>query len=615
MTTKSPANQFPVSELPELLQQAISVHQAGDLDKAEPLYRQFLAQQPEQPTALQLLGLLHSQKNEHEIAIELMQKSLRLFPQQAEVANNLANSLSSCGRLDEAIESYLQATTIKPVYIEAWRNLGLCYTQQENYEQSNNAFLRCLEIQPEDAISWFCMADMFQKQGNIDSAIQYLQKTLELKPDYAEAHHNMGVCLRLKQKPAEAIRYYENACQLGLDRAELYQNLGSAQVDVQHIDAAMQAYRKAIERNPEDIISHSNLNKLLWEQELLDDYLHSYEEALLKIPASEQLAMSYSIALNQQENHEQAEQVLSEALRRSPDSSELKSLLAYTYECQDEWDNALQMHAQAVASADSIANHRISYARALLACQRPKEALAHAEKASIELPFNQRAIAYLGLCWRMLDNEADAFINDYENFVQIFDIPVPAQYSSRDEFNEQLTLVLNSLHLGKRHPPEQTLRGGTQTHGDLFERKESEIQDLVSGLSECVHEYINKLPANDEHPLLMRRSQRFDFSASWSVRLQRSGYHTMHVHPLGWISSAYYVQVPPEVSESDARGGGIKFGEPDINIGWRGVAKRHIQPQAGRLVLFPSYMWHGTIPFESNAPRMTVAFDVEPVHD
>ena len=86
----------------------------------------------------------------------------------------------------------------------------------------------------------------------------------------------------------------------------------------------------------------------------------------------------------------------------------------------------------------------------------------------------------------------------------------------------------------------------------------------------------------------------------------------MHTHPLGWISSAYYVNVPREVSDSDAHGGGIKFGEPDIDLGAAGEASRIIQPTAGRLVLFPSYMWHGTIPFESDEPRMTVAFDVVP---
>ena len=610
-----PPSQTSTAELPALLQQAVAAHQAGNLDIAMPLYDRFLTQNPAHPTALQLSGLLHSQRGEYDKAIELMRESLHQFPQQAEVANNLGNALSMCGRLDEANESYSTAVKISPDYADAWRNLGLCYLEQENYDMAETAFQRCLDIRSNDAAACLGLGNVFKRQQDFDKAIHYLEKALELRPEYAEAHHNLGVCLRVKQKPADAIRHYETARQLGLDRAELYQNLGSAHVDAQDIGAAIQAYRMAIERSPEDIVSHRNLNSLLWEQELLEEHLQSYHEALGKCPASEQLALAYGMALNQQEAYEQAEQVLLEGLRQSPHSSELKSLLAFTYEGQRDWDHALQMHADAIASPGSIANHRVSFARALLACQKPEEALTYAEEAARQTPFNQRAIAYLGLCWRMLGEEADAYINDYENFIQVYDVPVSTRFSNAEEFNQQLASVLDSLHLGKRHPPEQTLRGGTQTHGDLFYRQEAEIQELVAGLKLCVEDYIGKLEQDNAHPLLMRRSERFNFSASWSVRLRRLGYHTMHVHPLGWISSAYYVQVPSEVSESEAHGGGIKFGESDIDLGWRGMAARKIQPQVGRLVLFPSYMWHGTVPYESNDTRMTVAFDAVPDHD
>ena len=89
----------------------------------------------------------------------------------------------------------------------------------------------------------------------------------------------------------------------------------------------------------------------------------------------------------------------------------------------------------------------------------------------------------------------------------------------------------------------------------------------------------------------------------------------MHVHPRGWISSAYYVEIPQALSESDACGGGLMFGTPDIDVGDAGAAKRRIQPVPGRLVLFPSYMWHGTVPFDTPGSRLTVAFDVVPAGD
>lgn len=616
MTTGTPPIQnSKAAELPALLQQAVAAHQAGNLDTAKPLYAQFLVQNPAHPTALQLLGLLHSQRCEYAKAIELMRESLRQFPQQAEVANNLGNALSACGRLDEANDSYSVAVKLYPGYADAWRNLGLCYLEQERMDMAENAFQKCLEIRSDDAAACLGLGNVFLRQDDFDKAMFYLVKALELRPDYAEAHYNLGLCLRMKKQSAEAIKHYQRARQLGLDRAELYQHLASAQMDTQDIDAAIQAYRMAIQRSPEDIMSHRNLNSLLWQQEKLEDHLQSYRDALSLRPDSEQLYLAYGMALNQQEAFAQAEQVLVEALRHSPDSSELKSLLAYTYEELRDWDRALQMHADAVAGADSTANHRVSYARALLACQKPEEALLYAEEATRQTPFNQRAIAYLGLCWRMLGNEADAYINDYENFVKVYEVPVPPRFANAEEFNQQLTSVLDSLHVGKRHPPEQTLRGGTQTQGDLFDRPEKEIRELVIGVTACIQDYIGNLPQDDAHPLSMRRSERFNFSGSWSVRLQRAGYHSMHVHPFGWISSAYYVQAPPEVSESDAHGGGIKFGESDLDLGWRGFSARTIQPHPGRLVLFPSYMWHGTVPYESDDPRMTVAFDVVPDHE
>ena len=78
---------------------------------------------------------------------------------------------------------------------------------------------------------------------------------------------------------------------------------------------------------------------------------------------------------------------------------------------------------------------------------------------------------------------------------------------------------------------------------------------------------------------------------------------------MGWISSSYYVDVPQSVSD-ETKDGWIKFGEPNFDIGQK--PEHFVQPKPGRLVLFPSYMWHGTIPFSGDQPRLTLPFDVVP---
>ena len=131
---------------------------------------------------------------------------------------------------------------------------------------------------------------------------------------------------------------------------------------------------------------------------------------------------------------------------------------------------------------------------------------------------------------------------------------------------------------------------------------------LREAVREVVAEYVAQLPPVDpRHPLLSRRRNSIRFSGAWSVRLIEGGYHANHVHPQGWISSALYLVLPSDVGQDDA--GYLTLGEPQDQLKLGLPPTRLVEPKIGRLVLFPSWMWHGTRPF-GRGERMTVAFDV-----
>jgi hypothetical protein len=176
---------------------------------------------------------------------------------------------------------------------------------------------------------------------------------------------------------------------------------------------------------------------------------------------------------------------------------------------------------------------------------------------------------------------------------------------------DRLANVLRSLHVAKGEYLDQSVRGGTQTDGPLFRRIEPEIRALRSAVTTAVERYVAQLPpADPKHPLLSRRRDRASrFAGSWSVRLRGGGYHANHVHPQGWISSALYVALPSTGSHRDRHAGWLAMGEPPPGLPLGLSATRHVQPRPGKLVLFPSWMWHGTVPFRTGE-RLTVAFDV-----
>ena len=225
----------------------------------------------------------------------------------------------------------------------------------------------------------------------------------------------------------------------------------------------------------------------------------------------------------------------------------------------------------------------------------------------------QQVGIYLGLCWQLSDNQKYSWLNDFEKFVRAYKIPTPPGYTSLPEFNKALNQALNTFHTDKEQPSDQTLRGGTQSIAGLLDKNVKEIQEARQSFEETIHRYISDLPDDPDHPLLSRKSDKFTFAGSWSIRLKDEGFHVNHTHPEGWLSSCYYVSLPDQVKEGTDQQGWIKFGESPLELGPHEKIGKIVQPEEGLLVLFPSYMFHGTVPFHSNQTRTTLPFDVVPL--
>ena len=236
---------------------------------------------------------------------------------------------------------------------------------------------------------------------------------------------------------------------------------------------------------------------------------------------------------------------------------------------------------------------------------RPDSAASLAEPL-LDGPGAGFAAPYLSIAWRVLDDPRWKWLEGDERLVGVYDLAESLPPL------DMLAARLRALHRGQDAPLEQSLRGGTQTHVDLFARIEPEIRALRRTVVEAVRRHIDRLPEPDpSHPTLGKvRNALIRFSGSWSVRLGPGGHHINHIHPEGWFSSALYVSLPPAGAGGE-HAGWLALGGQNGEIGVDLPPIRLVEPKPGRLVLFPSTMLHRTLPFETGE-RLTVAFDVAP---
>jgi uncharacterized protein (TIGR02466 family) len=169
------------------------------------------------------------------------------------------------------------------------------------------------------------------------------------------------------------------------------------------------------------------------------------------------------------------------------------------------------------------------------------------------------------------------------------------------------------LHCFSTHPFQQSVRGGGQLSIGTRERNQPAIAALFESIRLSVRRHLEKAGKGSD-PFRSRNTGDFTITGAWSVRLASSGYHADHVHPQGWLSSAFYVSVPEfeSASPGSEHAGWLRLGRPAIPTQPALAADAFLKPEPGVLALFPAYVWHGVEPFRSERPRVTVAFDALP---
>lgn len=577
------------SVIESLLQRGQQAQRAGRLAEAEGLLRQAVTAAPNQPQLWFSLGDVLDDLQRWAEAESCYQRTAALAPHLAVVHYQHARMLRQLGRGAEALAAVNRALA-RP-------------------STASTASAASVASATADALQLKAMLE--EESAELPAALATLDQALAAAPERAALHHNRAVVLHRQQRHAEALLAHERAQALGLDVADAHYNHGNTLQGLGRSAEAVAAYRQALARAPQHGLALYDLARLRWA--LGDaDFSAELDTAEPHSPAASGIKARL---LLKAERPADAAAAFRRALAGLPEASGYHDGLGLALSALGDHAGALAAHERAVQLAPTDAIAGGNYAHSLLAAGEPAAAAAQAEAVRALAPDDQHALALLGLAWRLLGDPREAALNDEARFVRVFDLALPefggVGFADMASFNKALAAELEALHTDQRAPIDQTLRHGTQTRGNLLDQDRPLIAALKVRLAEAINRYIAELPDDVDHPFLKRRGSGWHFTDSWSSRLSSGGFHTNHVHTHGWISASYYVAVPPSVAQDDqGQAGWIKFGEPDLPLGL--AARRVEQPMAGRLVLFPSYLWHGTVPFEDRAMRLTIAFDVKP---
>lgn len=447
------------------------------------------------------------------------------------------------------------------------------------------------------------MALQHRRRGNHEYAFKLLSAALENDTDDYYIKYNLAAT-------CGDLGYFERAIelckQLVIDNFCNYQVflvLGRAYMGIGQIESAVKSYHEAKLYNKGDPTLCRELAQLTWmvsgDKEKTLNIINGFEWNASKGVTQELIK---SEILGHMQEFKLQYEILVALLRKRASDQNLQYLYSKSALKNGKFEEALKYSLQVYESNKDSRDVAIHHLYCLMANGRETSAKEVVETALQAHSLDQHLIAIQAVIWRILGDSRYEQLYDYDLFVHQLPLSTPSGWNHLESYLEDLEDALNNLHCFQTHPFAQSVRKGSQvSHINKFNNRA--LKAYEQALSGPINEYLNRTVGAQKALSLCPR-----VLSAWSVKLFEDGHHTSHVHQEGWLSSACHLSFPKSQSESNQ--GCLTFGEPGFYTPRKVQAERLIRPKRGHVVIFPSYMWHGTIPLDSLSERLSVAADI-----
>ena len=599
----------------ETLRSATAHIAARELRKAEDLVRRVLTAAPRNPAALHLLGVIALHGGKAEQAVGYFQQAIEVQGEDPAFHLHLGRALTALGRRRAAEEAFRQAARLGARLPAAETiRFGRSLLANGRPGDAEALFRRAVSARPDDPVAHAGLASACDQLGKRNEAIAAYGRAVELKPDFVEAHFNRAVALSAERRFEEAIDAYKCVVALKRDFAEGYHNLGICLRLLGRLEEAKEAYEKALSLNPGLVQSHNNLSVLLKEQGRFDAAIEACKRGIACNPDFVESHSNLGNLYQLTGDHEQAVSAYRRAIDLRPDFAVAHSNLGEALRALDRLDQAEAAFRRALEIDPGLLRSYVDLAITLLQKAAPDAALAACEACLQRSPGNTAALALKAtVLGELAQGRAARRLLDFDRFIVQRPIEIPDGYRDLDSFNAALAEHAQGHASLVYAPTSHTTRGGRQS-GELLAEPKGPIAQLEAAITGAVTDYIAGLAPGDGHPFVARRPERWSLNL-WATILDSGGRQVPHIHPSGWLSGVYYARVPAGIRHDGEYAGWIRFGPSGLGYATTVDPEvRFIEPKEGLMLLFPSYFYHDTLPFEAEEPRVSFAFDAIPAH-
>ncbi|HIM24184.1 MAG TPA: tetratricopeptide repeat protein [Rhodospirillales bacterium] len=530
------------------------------------------------------------------------------FPAAGDLGRAMAALQAS--RPQEALGICGQVLAAEPDNADALNLAGVAAFQSGDGAEAISLLETAIAFRPDFADAHNNLGNVLKAAGEFGAAEARYRIALDARPGYWDAEYNLGIALEAQGRFADAEASYRRCLNIDSGSAAAHFNLGNVLKALGRFEEAMTAYQRALEINPDLFEARNNLGTVEMERGRAADAIHSFRNAIGLNPGFAEAHYNLGIALQETGDWEEAIACYRKAIDCDPGHAGAQINIGYALKEQGKLDDAVEAYESAITMAPEFDKVRVNLGDVYLAQGKAQDAIDLCDAYLQDHPGNISMLAFKAIA--LEEAGLKAAVGELYDFDRLLrpNNPIPEEFPDLAAFNAALAdhlLGHPSLTLA---PKSHATRFGRHS-GELLVEPKGPVAALEGMIMAAVEEYREAVPPDLDHPFLAHRPERLGLSI-WGVAMDSQGHQLAHIHPSAWLSGVYYPKIPAVIAADDPdHAGWIEFGRPPEDF-YASVEPdvRLINPEEGLMVLFPSYFYHRTIPYESDDVRISVAFDV-----
>lgn len=505
-----------------------------------------------------------------------------------------------------------------PNHADAWNLLGLALAQLGQSVEAVGALERAVALRPAYRNAWDNLIALLEQNGRLDLAAITADRALEAcAPGSAADWHRAGLLHFRGGNPARAGACLEAALQRAPATRRFRHDLAVIRYAEQRIDEARRLIAELV-ASPEASLEERANFVAIWTRATapadLEAALQQAERVLARQPGHPKVLDSTAIILGKLGRRAEALACAERARAADPRSAGACFTLARLLDEDGRSGEALALLSAGADHFDEDARLQQLVGSLHLKQGAAEPALEALDRCLALAPADQASIALRGVALYQLGRHTEA--RDWwgqDRFLARVSLGTPPAFASQAAWLGALAQDIRQHSRLRYEPVGLAAQGGWLTDELLADRTPA-ILGFHEALKAAIREYLAALPIDAAHPFLrVARSDVWTMHL-WATRSVEGGVIDTHIHDESWLSGAFYVELPPGLGregEADPHAGWIEFGQPHRGLpGIPPAELRRYPPAVGELLLFPSYVYHRTLPFRGSGERISISFDL-----